>query len=1188
MYQNKHLRLLLTVIIIMVALRVSAQVDPSLESLRNVVPPSPNASGLGRYSEWPVSLYTGIPNISIPIYEINGRGVKVPIDISYHASGNRVGDVASWVGLGWSLNSGGVITRSVRGLPDEDSYFTYANTYTNPNDFTSSPTIANFNEKHRVDAANQNGDSQQDLYMLNVMGRSYRLLLLAGSSPNTVTVNTIPYSNLKITYSMPNYWTVTMEDGTKILFGGSSSFVESNTITYGQQAGGITFPTTWYIQSITSPVGEVIHFTYTASTIIQDTHFTQSDWIQYETSSTGQGSCAALTNQGVSTHTQNQQVTQLSLATIESDLTRVYFIPSATARIDVQGGYALAEIKVFSKLANKPVDDYLFNTTNSQAALAAGNEYMNGGETDTMYFHHRLRLLSLKRQALDNSAYKLWSFSYNPLNLPSRRSYAQDHSGFYNGATSNTTLLPQVYFALPGSTLLPAGSQNSVGFTPTYSHPLGGYRGYNGAYMQAEMLTQITYPTGGYTQFNYEPNSMPVSTEQFTNGVSNNVLNVTPSQTNTTQSTTFTITKPQYVLLNFSSIISATIVADQSSTLTYAAILNSSGSTVAQFTSGAVVENGRSSSYSNNSYFNLLTAGTYTLKVWTNASAADFTNPGTDYVNMNAYVTYSQSLGIQNFNMMVGGLRIKSIINYDGVTTTPVNDRYFSYASPFLINPVDTANDNTNSYTTTQNNQTSTCSFTKVTRNTSTKYSLGSIQGGTIGYGTVTTLYGPTGANGKTISQFSSVADVGTMAAMQFPYPPTDQREYRRGLLLYQADYNATQKVKSVSNNYTFNPLATVINFAAGFLTTFYSGYCQDAYPDCGISSPAFTITSEQVKHNSATQTVYNTLGPDSVTTTTNYYYDDAANMQPIRTVSVNSKGDTVLNYNRTALEEAAINSSIPLSAAAITAIDTMLNRNMVGVPVESEKYVKGVLTSKMLINYQLINNMVLPQEIKSQAGSDAIQSRLLLNNYDTYGNLLEQQKTTGPLNDYIWDYASAYPIASVVNGGQPDIAYTSFESNGSGNWTIPSSARDTVAITGYYSYNLSNGAITRPGLTAATTYILSYWTKNASPFTIGGTITGYPITGANINGWTYYEHRITGQASVSISGSGDIDELRLYPLNALMTTYTYSPLTGMTTSCSAKNEISYYQYDSFMRLSNIRDQYGNVIKHYDYNYYGQ
>lgn len=66
---------------------------------------------------------------------------------------------------------------------------------------------------------------------------------------------------------------------------------------------------------------------------------------------------------------------------------------------------------------------------------------------------------------------------------------------------------------------------------------------------------------------------------------------------------------------------------------------------------------------------------------------------------------------------------------------------------------------------------------------------------------------------------------------------------------------------------------------------------------------------------------------------------------------------------------------------------------------------------------------------------------------------------------------------------------------------------------------------------------------------------------------------------------NGVIDELRLYPFAAQMTTYTYEPLIGITSQCDANNKITYYEYDSFGRLKTIRDQDRNVIKTMDYQY---
>jgi len=91
--------------------------------LLKVIPPtpaSPTVSSLGKYGAWPVSYYRGTPNISIPLGHLQLNDFNLPIDLSYHASGIKVEDIASWVGLGWSLNAGGVINISVNGRSDFD------------------------------------------------------------------------------------------------------------------------------------------------------------------------------------------------------------------------------------------------------------------------------------------------------------------------------------------------------------------------------------------------------------------------------------------------------------------------------------------------------------------------------------------------------------------------------------------------------------------------------------------------------------------------------------------------------------------------------------------------------------------------------------------------------------------------------------------------------------------------------------------------------------------------------------------------------------------------------------------------------------------------------------------------------------------------------------------------------------
>ena len=83
------------------------------------VPPSPTVAALNEYVDVPVSLYTGVPQIDIPLYEINSLELSLPISLSYHSNGVKVEETPSWVGANWSLNAGGVISRNMNTLPDD-------------------------------------------------------------------------------------------------------------------------------------------------------------------------------------------------------------------------------------------------------------------------------------------------------------------------------------------------------------------------------------------------------------------------------------------------------------------------------------------------------------------------------------------------------------------------------------------------------------------------------------------------------------------------------------------------------------------------------------------------------------------------------------------------------------------------------------------------------------------------------------------------------------------------------------------------------------------------------------------------------------------------------------------------------------------------------------------------------------
>lgn len=1174
----------------------------NIDKLKQVIPPSPNASSLGKYGEWPVSLYTGLPSINIPLYTLQAGSVSLPVSLSYHSSGIKVGEIASWVGLGWSLNAGGVISRSVRGWPDEDpldGYFVKRQLYSNQNDLCSMPLNYQQAKVHKVGAAKGTSDAEQDVYSFSALGQSFKFFFKADG-----TIVPVPYSNVKITTNFgPNVtvpenvsWTVRMEDGTKLIFGGNG-YMEMNT-NPPFDLGYTNMPTSWMLKQIITTDGDQIDFTYTTSLVVQDIEHNQKDQVKYllQTINGGNYPCPQyIGNDPVKNKAKRSSVTQLSINTIESSLVRIDFGLNTSSRLDLKNGKYLTSLKVYSKTETKYILQYNFNYTYSSCATSV-EDWSGIAEADKDFYRKRLKLSSIIQVGQGTSANSTWTFNYNNTLLPSRRSFAQDHWGFYNGKTSNTTLLPKYFYPLPPWVLQ---SYGNAGFNPP-DHPAGANREGDGIYSKAEILENIIYPTGGKTTFYFEPNTISENKELFQDANTGNVqlnLNANSNPFTTVNETTFTITKAQNVMLSLSYYINPELVQEHLHLNVFANVYKQGTTTIV----GSLGNSGISS-FSDTKRFNMLDPGTYVLQIKTNVTQGDMA--GNDILTGEAYLSYEQSLGTQAVQTNVGGLRVSRISSNDNIGTQTI-DKYYTYENPFVIHPMDIQK-----LYFTQTGEVSctpgsgeVCEFNVVVRNASTQYSLGSVAGGGVGYGRVTVTSNTNGTQGKSVTEFSNESDQGLSEADLYPYPPTNSMDHRRGLVLNEKQYKTGNiLLKEVNNSYQFDIKTQIACFKAAFTktlpatsedpTNFCATFsCQDIDGDCNIQKVCYNTTSEQVKMLSCTTTLYDDNGQNPLNTVVNNYYDSPNNTQPIRIETSDSKGNIIKSISRGPLEKADINSATQLTSTASAAIDTMLARNILSPVLQQEQYKAGVLQSRSLTNYKNWTSTILqPENIELQIKNNPREVRVQFTGYDASGNLIQQKKTNDITHSYIWDYLKNFPVAECTGADSANTAYTSFESDGKGYWSFSGTATtDATSPTGKKAYTL-NGSnnITRTGLNSATTYIVSYWTKNSSAFSITGTISGYPLQGRTVNGWNYFEHKITGQTQVSIGGSGMIDEVRLYPDKTLMTTYTYDPLIGMTSQCDANNRISYYEYDAFNRLSLVRDQDKKAVKKICYNYAGQ
>lgn len=208
------------------------------------------------------------------------------------------------------------------------------------------------------------------------------------------------------------------------------------------------------------------------------------------------------------------------------------------------------------------------------------------------------------------------------------------------------------------------------------------------------------------------------------------------------------------------------------------------------------------------------------------------------------------------------------------------------------------------------------------------------------------------------------------------------------------------------------------------------------------------------------------------------------------------------------------------------------------------------------------------------------------------------QATAKGQSSSTIWGYRNTVPVATVANAKIADIAFTSFENAQDwGSWVAsnpqPSNFVSNNAITGESSFTIgANQSISRQNLNSSLKYIFTGWTDG---YALGITVTT-PTGNINVvptlikqqRGWNLYRAEVSNATAIYIGfgiNSHKVDELRLYPEGALMSTITYRPLTGPLSECDAGNRVLYYEYDDLGQPKAKRDGEGNIIELTEYKF---
>jgi RHS repeat-associated protein len=447
--------------------------------------PSPDAVVLGKFGEIPIDYFTGVPNISVPIHSIQAGPISLSIGLSQHSSGLRPAETASWVGHGWALNAGGIISRTVQGTEDEyaDGFLSQGSQTTfNGTCFVNSTKAQPINSMLSGDL-----DGEPDIFSYSVAGMSGKFYLNASG-----TVVKIPENDLKITYTLGSsisdftrlrQFVITNTDGTKYIFGENASGYKAIELSRVNQSLFKT-ASSWKLVRIESADGNYfIDLNYTSEVYA----FGNRD-----KNSTFGGSGNSFNKMEIEGH---------RLISIVSSTGRdvVTFVPSTTVREDVFGlisgsntSYALDRIEIQNGTFCKKFQlAYQYTLDNTSAAASVNNENKK-----------RLLLNSVQELACDNSvSIPPYTFEYDMAGnyLPHKLTAGIDQWAYYNGAENNKTFLYNIpYTKLEYNN----GSQNVVAIEG------GADKKAHFNYSKLGSLTKITYPTGGHSAFEYEANAV--------------------------------------------------------------------------------------------------------------------------------------------------------------------------------------------------------------------------------------------------------------------------------------------------------------------------------------------------------------------------------------------------------------------------------------------------------------------------------------------------------------------------------------------------------------------------------------------------------------------------------------------------------------------------------------------------------
>ena len=1080
-------------------------------SIPDVIPTSPNASSLGEYGQVPVGLFNGTPQINIPLYNISLKGFELPISINYSSNGIKVNEMASNVGLGWDLEAGGVIIRS---LNDEDDDYRVSL----PNYPFGSGDMNTF--LHGVVYADSQ-DTQPDIFSFNFNGYSGKFYL-----GNQLTPVLIDPSPLKIERLSLTSFKITDPSGIIYMFGGNNAVENTYTRTYGYGSGADNVPTervnmAWYLTKIILLGGEEVNFLYDIS----------SSDIKYD-GGINQSVSATRTvddeqNGGYPYYTPATHDLPLYYNTFSriSNLTDIIW-KNGNIHFDYAPRFNGISSPNFLRINEMQVHDNYNNLIkkikfnyDEYNTLSEFNNPDNLGLDNTKY--KRLFLREIITFPDNPEAQNDHHFEYySPDQLPPRLSYAQDYWGYFNGKI-NPDLVPKnmPYSLYPSPSI--AGLFGNV----------GGDKNSNGIYGIKGLLKKITYPTGGYNNFLYEPHSYwgteityPSSAQIDLNPYTNEGDMFEEAEF-TTEAIPFRQASSVYHSAGYGSCwdfiagwpdhkvkaIISVRVADSGSNNFVLDPLNTFYSVPPgcdPLECASKNYHGDITTTSNNGYpqfyIELKEGKRYRFKVKLTFHCING-NFGLDYYDQNF-------IGVDK-NIEVGGLRLKSVISNDGIDQEIKNYHYGDF------NNIDRSSGqfmplrpSVSTYTDALIEVTGYPDY-KNHRKTTTIYTLGSntlnpiynSQGYHILYKNVVEELGDNFIGGGILHEYNIIYDnppinygdhiPGTPYSNGFGNSKEIKTSYFK-----QVNGNQFVRNKEIINHYKSNDTRKD-DYVEGFNAT-VSKLTTTPYLFYEYNLNKYQLNSHWYYMDYSTTTEYDENENPTAVTTTNFEYDNPDHLQPTRVIT-SRVGDDKTLITKT-------------DYAHDLNIQPLINQHRIVEPIRVRNYQdKGngeVLLSTQKTVYDNFGSLYLPKSVQSAKGAEPLQDRLQYHSYDGYGNLREVSQPNGTRIVYVMGYDFTLPVAKLENVTISDIPQSIlneiYAASTSGNETVLLQKLDALRI------------------------------------------------------------HINGLSKV-----------------AQVTTLTYIPLVGVQTVTDPKGYMMTYKYDDFGRLKYIKDMDDKILSENQYHY---